>query len=1126
MSFVETVERARQLLERSGRLSLRALSLEFGLDGEQLEALADELVEFQGVAGREGRALVWLGPAAEPSSARTGPDPAREPEGDAGERRQLTVLFCDLVDSTRLAAGMDAEDWRALVQRYHAAAGEAIARFEGHVAQYLGDGLLVYFSWPRAHEDDAERAVRAGLAIVDAVGGEQAGTAPVLAARIGIHTGPVVVGEMGGGERRETLALGDTTNVAARLQGLAEPGTVVMSSATLRLVSGIFETRDRGEYDLKGIAEPVRVHQAIRTSGVRSRLDVTAATELTPFIGRDQELMLLEDRYAQMAEGSGHAVLIAGEAGIGKSRLVQAFRERIAERAHTWLECRGSPYTQDSAFYPVLELHRQGLDFRPDDTTETTLDRIEAGLQAVDFDPAEMGPFVASLHGVPLGERFTAPNLSPEELRKKTLGLLVEWLLRISQRQPLVLLLEDLHWMDPSTVELIGRVLEQVPASPVLLLATYRPDFEPPWGARSFVTPMLLSRFTRAQLGDLVRKAARGRDLPDAWIHEILRRSDGVPLFAEELTKAVLDTHRDPPRGSTAPELHIPDTLQDSLMARLDALGPVKELAQVGSVLGREFSYDLLHAVSPIKETELQTALLSAVREELFYQRGTPPEATYLFKHALIRDAAYQSMLRATRQRHHRRVAETMIERLPEVAQAQPELVAQHWSEAGDVPAAVEWWLRASERANGRADYAEAAAHCRRGLPLLHALSPVESRREAELELHVLLGSALAAALGYAHADTVASWERARGLCDPQRDAQRRARVLAYLGSARTSGGSYAEALELALELRRLGERSSEPGAVHYADYVRGGSLLFMGRLREALDCYDALASASDATPASAALGPQHVSVFWSYHSFALALAGFPDRSRESARNAILHTRDSGHRYSIVQAEVYSAVTEMLRRDWEEAASRAEEALEAAKQQGTSLLAAHATMAGATARFLSDRDPEAIAAFETAIREGSATGNRAASSLVFASYVEMLTEAGRLEGAWRTAESGIALARSVGEGFYLSELHRVAGEVALRLESHGEAEAEALFGEAIGIARDQGAKLLELRAATSLARLWRDQGRREEARDVLAPVFAWFTEGFDTLDLIEAKVLLEELGAVPASGPGTPPGIR
>jgi class 3 adenylate cyclase len=626
------------------------------------------------------------------ASVETNPAPATGSVPD-GERRQLTVLFCDLVDSTKLAALLDPEDWREVVRAYQASAAKAIGRFDGHVAQYLGDGLVVYFGYPRAHEDDAERAVRAGLDIVPAMGELNARLERErnlrLSVRIGIHTGPVVVGEMGSGGRTETLALGGTTNVAARIQEVAEPDTVVLSGATLRLVQGVFLTHDLGERSLKGSATPFRLYQSVRASGVRSRLDVASATGLTPLIGREQELGVLEDRWAQVQEGRGQVILISGDEGIGKSRLVEAFRGRLAERPHTWLECSASPYAQDSPLYPLLDLHRSGLGFLPDDSPEEKLQKLEVGLATAGFELDRALPVLAAFHGLPLPERYDVPGLSPEDQRKQTLDLLREWLLRLGQQQPVVMVVEDLHWLDPSTLELLGTVLEQAPTAQILLLLTCRPDFEPTWRSRSHLTPMVLARLTHAQLRELVRKAARGRNLPHAWVEEIVKRSDGVPLFAEELTKVVPEAGPQMAGNGRALELHIPETLQDSLMARLDQLGPVKEIAQIGAVLGREFSYEILAKVSPLKDEQLREALAEAVREDLFYQRGTPPKATFLFKHALIRDAAYQSLLRARRQHYHFRVAETLILQMPEVAEAQPELVAHHLTEADDEAAAL-----------------------------------------------------------------------------------------------------------------------------------------------------------------------------------------------------------------------------------------------------------------------------------------------------------------------------------------------------------------------------------------------------------------------------------------------------
>jgi class 3 adenylate cyclase/tetratricopeptide (TPR) repeat protein len=1105
VSFIETVQRAGELLRQQGRISLRALKLEFDLDDEQLEALLEELVDIQQVAARAGKALAWVGTAAsEPEPAAATP-PRREPQAEA-ERRQLTVLFCDLVDSTRLAAAMDPEDWRNLVREYQATAAGVVERFDGHVAQYLGDGLLVYFGWPKAHEDDAERAVRAGLGIVAAVaeGGAD------LSVRIGIHTGPVVVGEMGGGASRETLAMGETTNVAARLQTIAKPDAAVLSFATLRLVSGIFVTRDLGEQSLKGLAAPVRAFEALQASGVRSRLDVIAATELTPFIGRDQELMLLEDRFAQVTEGNGQAVLIQGEAGIGKSRLMQSFRERITERAHTWLECRGSAYTQDSAFYPVLELHRQGLGFRPDDPAETRLDRISDALAAVGFDPAETLPVVAALHGVPLGERFPAPNLSPESMRKKTFALMTEWLLRLGKRQPLVLLMEDLHWMDPSTLELIGRILEQVPTAPVLLLATYRPDFESPWGARSFLTPMLLSRFTRAQLADLVRKAARGHDLRDSWVEEILRRADGVPLFAEELTRTLLDQSSGPSEDGTLP-IHIPETLQDSLMARLDALGPVKELAQVGSVLGREFSYDLLLKVSPLNEADLQAALRAAVREELFYQRGTPPEATYLFKHALIRDAAYQSMLRATRQRHHRRVAETLMERLPDVAEVQPDLVAHHLTEGGDDERAIEYWGKAGVAAMEKVAYEEAISHLRRGIRLAESCAPGSGAHPRELRLQLDLGRALIPARGWASEDAQRTWERARVLCTAETDPFLAAYVHHGLVGEQISRGTPRGALA---DARRLVEISpsarAEVRAV--AAYLMGLPLLYLGRFSESVELFErAMFLYDPERDAFEGTRVGHLGAYlYGYAGLAYWHLGRPERACWAANQSMELVAQRRDPFTECFVLAWGSITATLRRDWDRSQALGARAAATAAEQSFPVLEA----VGALARTRADGakgDATAADRYAVAMMRGAATGNRAGAPLILGELAELQLLEGRASEARATLKGALELAHQTDQRFRDAELHRLEAECLLRLDGHSPNDAEALFCQALGIARSQQTKALELRAATSLARFWQRQGKQAEARNLLQPVYDWFTEGFDTQDLKDAKALLEEL---------------
>jgi tetratricopeptide (TPR) repeat protein len=916
---------------------------------------------------------------------------------------------------------------------------------------------------------------------------------------------------MGDDARTETLAMGETTNLAARLQDQAEPDTVVMSAATLRLVQGIFVTRELGERALKGIAEPVHLIQAVRATGVRSRLDLAAAAGLTPLVSRDQELGLLDDRWAQVKEGWGQAVLISGEAGIGKSRLVQAFRERIAEQPHTWLECRCSPYTQDSALYPILELHRQGLAWRAEDPVEEKLARLEAGLEMAGFDLDEAVPAMAAFHGIPLPEHYPALTLSPEAQRRKTLEVLAEWLLRLGQQQPSILLMEDLHWLDPSTLELLGQVLEQVPRANVLLLFTFRPDFEPPWGARSHVTPLLLSRLTRAQLGDLIRKAARGRDVPDAWVDEIVRRSDGVPLFAEELTKAVLESNPPPPEGGEAPTLHIPETLQDSLTARIDQLGPVKEIAQLASVLGREFSYDLLLKVSPIDEERLRRALADAVTEELFYQRGTPPDASYLFKHALIRDAAYQSMLRRTREQHHRRVAQTLIERMPDVA-AQPEVVAHHFAEAGEAERAGEWWSRAGDKALTTAAASEAERCYERGVRAIRELPESQENAARELELQIGLGAAMHGSRGWGSPHVRPVWDRVHELASAIDSRPHLALASAGLSVHLTSHGQIGEGTALADRAIEIADEIGDedlllPGLVQamFARAYAGRPLEAVGLGERALP----LLRLEAAGRGIRQLGTDQESAGLGFLAMANGLLGHLDEALRQGQRAIEQARRTGHANSLCLALVFGGATvRFYRREPSEILSLSEETLELAESYGIPVWVGVARVVRGAIRAFHMGDPAGAEAAREGLAMAAAAGMQVGASTLLRGIAEAELRLGRVDAALEAVAGGLSLAEATGEHCEDTYLHGLRGEA---LRERDPEEAEAVFRQGLEIARQQSAKSPELRVATELARLWRDQGRGAEARSLLVPVYEWFTEGLDTPLLQDAKALLEEL---------------
>ena len=636
MTFEEILDQAIAMLQRRGRVTYQTLRLQFQLDEEHLEALKDAILfAYPQVVDAAGRGLVWSGeagaiPPPTPASPQSVEPPVTlaprvgttavsppEPQPPEAERRQLTVLFCDLVDSTVLASQLDPEELREVVRAYQETCAKVIARFEGHIAQYLGDGLLVYFGYPLAHEDDAQRAVRAGLGMVEALGQLNTRLAQErgvhLAVRLGIHTGLVVVGEMGGGTRQEQLALGETPNLAARLQGIAAPNTLVISAATLQLLGGFFACQSLGTSLLKGLAQPLEVYQVLYESMARSRLEAAGSTGLTPLVGREQEVALLRERWAQVKDGLGQVVLLSGEAGIGKSRLVQVLKEQVAAEPQAWLTpCQCSPYYQNTALYPMIDLlERVALRFEREESPQQKLSKLEGFLVQYGLPLAEAVPLFAALLSLPLTADYAPLTMSPEQQKQKTLHALLTILLRIAAQQPVLFVMEDLHWVDPSTLEFLSLLVDQGPTARILALLTFRPDFSPPWTGRSHLTQVTLPRLPRRQAAEMTGRVAHGKALPAEVVEQVVAKTDGVPLFVEELTKMVLESgllqEREERYELTGPlpPLAIPTTLHDSLMARLDRLATVKALAQLGATLGREFSYDLAAGRLPVGRGDL-----------------------------------------------------------------------------------------------------------------------------------------------------------------------------------------------------------------------------------------------------------------------------------------------------------------------------------------------------------------------------------------------------------------------------------------------------------------------------------------------------------------------------------------
>ncbi len=738
---------------------------------------------------------------------------------DSGEdRRLLTVLFCDLVGSTALSERLDPEDLREVVRAYQRTASEVVERFSGHVAQFLGDGLLIYFGYPQAHEDDARRAVLAGLGILQAIEGLDARMALRgirLAVRLGIHTGPVVIGRVGTDSSSERLALGSTLNIAARLQGLAEPGTLVLSHSTYKLVEPFFFCLPLGAQALKGVSRPVEVYRVVAEKGAGDPQDTTASGGSAPMVGRENARSRLTEWLACSRHGAGQAVLVVAEPGVGKSRLVRALREQPETRQHTWLPGYCSPYEETSALGPFLHIFRRLFRLRREDGNEEKLRKLEEALAGRSAS-GEALPLLAALLSLPPRESWAPLEMSAQKQKQRTLECIVELLTGMARERPLVFCLEDLHWADPSSLELVGMLVRAAETAPLLVLLTTRPSFNPSAEIQRAAT-LTLDRLNREQSEVIIAGLTRGKALPGLVLEQLLAKADGIPLFLEELTRTVLESgelREDKDRfelGSGTVSVTIPDSLRGSLTARLDRLGTVREVAKLGAVLGREFSYVLIAAISSQDPASLQRGLEQLVRAELLFQRGRLPDATFIFKHALLQEAAYELLLRTTRQQYHLRIAEVLIERFAERAAAQPELVAQHFTAAGHLAPAIAYWLKAGTQAQQRSANLEAIQHLERGVELLAALPASPERDAQELQLQLSLGMALASVDGFVAPKVERALRQAKDLCDRMDDAPELFWVLLGLRNFRQVRGELLEAERLTLRMLELAEARQEP---------------------------------------------------------------------------------------------------------------------------------------------------------------------------------------------------------------------------------------------------------------------------------------------------------------------------
>ena len=1145
MTFAETLGQVRELLQSKQRVSYRALKRQFALEDDYLEDLKAELIDAERVAvDEDGKVLVWVGNAEEDKGKRI-KDKGRngeqktegEKEKDAGlrtpdpaqssaERRQLTVMFIDLVGSTTLSQQLDPEEYHARVIAYQAVCQQAIQRYEGHIAQYLGDGVLVYFGYPAAHEEDATRAVRSGLEVVTAV--RQMAYTPPLQVRIGIHTGPVVVGEIGAGERMERLALGETPNIAARVQGIANPDEVVISAATYRLVEGLFAVEERGQPDLKSIATPLTLYRVVREGEAHSRFEVVMRKGLTPLIGREHEYGLLRERWEQVKDGSGQVVLLSGEPGIGKSRLVEALKTELEHEETRCLELRCSPYTQNSALAPVIEHLQRTLQFRPEDTANEKLQKLIVGAQHAAPLEKEAIPLLAALLSLPHPDGYPPLTLSPQRQKEKTHEALVAWLGAEAKQQAVTYAWEDLHWADPSTLELLTLFLQQVPTTRLLAVFIYRPEFTPPWGVYSYLSQINLSRLGRSHVETMVEKVTGGKALPKEVVQQIVSKTDGIPLFVEELTKSMVEAIG--ARRAVPLQMPIPATLHDALMARLDRLGSAKDIAQIGATLGREFNYELLQAVSLLNEATLQQGLKQLVESELVYQSGIPPQARYLFKHALVQDTAYQSLLKSRRQQLHQLAAQVLERQFPQMIETQPELVAHHYTEAGLIKQAIPYWQQAGQRAIQRSANEEAVTHLTTGIELLKALPDTPERMQQELTLQTALGTALLVTKGLGAHEVREVYDRARHLCNRLGDTPQLFSILRGLSGYYLQQDEMLTSIELAQQCLALAEKEQDTTHMLIAHTRLVSGWFFYGEPERAHEHCERGMALYDFE--------QHHSLAFIYGvdggvpclpigAWALWYLGYPEQALKRSQAAVALARRVAHPFSLAWALEAASWLHWYRREGQEAYALADEAVTLSLQQEFPHWIAMGLQRRGEALRLLGQWEEGTTQLQQGLEGYRATGAAGGWARGLAELARSCLHWGQYEEGLRLADEALELMNQKTQRHYAAEQYRIKGELlrqksevrgpksevskSLILTPNSQAEAEEYFLKAIEIAQSQKAKSWELRAATSLARLWQHQGKKAVAHKLLSEVYTWFTEGFDTKDLQEAKALLEEL---------------
>ncbi|MDB5309813.1 MAG: pknB 32 [Gemmataceae bacterium] len=1042
------------------------------------------------------------------------------------ERRQVTVLACGchLFESEPYLE-LDPEEQARVLRAFRRTCEEAVRRLDGTVMQCNEQGLLACFGYPVAHEDAARRAARTGLALLEdmkILGGElHREHERALNPWVTIHTGQAVV------EAKEDAVslVGDARNVAVRLEAVAAPGQVICTEATHRLFQGRFECASLGPQKIKGVAQPIQLFRVERVAVAGGLIGALAPAELSPLTGRDHEISLLKDRWEQAQEGIGQVVLLVGEPGLGKSRLVHTLKEHVlgqtveGEVDAPVIEWRCSPHYRNTGLHPAIDFFERALGFRPEEPPQDRFDRMLRRLAEHDLARPEAVPLWAALLSLPTPDRFPPPAMSPARQREETFRLMLEWLHTRAARRPVLFIVEDLHWVDASTVEFLGQLLAEFRHDQILILLTFRPEFKPPWAAVDHQTSLALTRLTRRQVGDLMRKKMAD-GLPEAVIEQVYDRAGGVPLFVEEFTKMVQESAGLEPRGvggARGPARlghEIPSTLQDLVMARLDRMEGGRELAQLAAVLGREFSHELLSAVAAVDEPTLRAELAQLAQAEILYPKGRPPRCTYVFKHALLEDALYNSLVKGKRQQFHRRVGDVLEARFPQTAKTQPELLGHHFTEAGMTEKATGYWLEAGQRSRERSAFCEAIGHLTTGLALVDTLEESRTRDDWELQFLTTLAPAYIAARGYAAPEVGPVLVRARDLCQRIGEPRQHFGIMLGVWEWRIVRGDLRVCVDLAADGMALAESLNDPGMRMEALFMPGVTMFYRAQFAGARDCYENALGAYD---------DRDRTKFWTAYSghdagvthrcyLALALwhLGYPDRALKLAGEACELARTIGHAFSLSHAVDFAAFLYHYCRLGPEVSVMAEEEMTIATEQGFPFWHGLGTLHKGVGLLLQGRREESLPVLLKGFNAFRATG----AEVRVPSYLGMLgdayTQAAQFEDAHKSLDEGLAVAEKNDDRCHEAELYRLKGELLLA-ESGDETAAEDCFRRAIEIARRQQSKGWELRATMSLARLWQRPDRHDEARGALAAVYGTYTEGFTTPDLVDAKVLLETL---------------